>query len=68
MGASLCNAVHQPQLITTTPEAYQQKAIELVTTPGATDQLKEELRNSPQQLLLYQQRRWVSSLVAALNG
>ena len=68
MGASLCNAVHQPQLITTTPEAYQQKAIELATTPGATDQLKEELRKNPQQLPLFQQRRWVSSLVAALNG
>ena len=68
MGASLCNAVHQPQLITTTPEAYQQKAIELATTPGAIAQLRTQLHSDPQGLPLFQQRLWVSSLVAALNG
>ena len=68
MGASLCNAVHQPQLITTTPEAYQQKAIELATTPGAIAQLRTQLHSDPQELPLFQQRLWVSSLVAALNG
>jgi predicted O-linked N-acetylglucosamine transferase (SPINDLY family) len=68
MGASLCQAVHQPQLISATPETYEQKAIELATTPGAIDQLKEELRNTPQELPLFQQQRWVSSLVAALNA
>ena len=65
MGASLCNAVDQPQLITTTPEAYQQKAIELATTPGAIDQLRAQLNSDPQGLPLFHQRRWVSSLVTA---
>ena len=68
MGASLCKAVHQPQLITTTPDAYEQKAIELASTPGAIAQLRAQLHSNPQGLPLFQQRRWVNSLVAALNA
>ena len=67
MGASLCNAVHQPDLITTTPEAYQQKAIELASAPAALAQLKHQLGRNPHALPLFQQQQWISDLIAALR-
>ena len=68
MGASLCNAVHQPELITKTQEAYQQKAIELATTSGTIDQLKAQLRGRPQGLPLFQQQQWVRELINRLKS
>ena len=67
MGASLCQAVHQTELITTSQLAYQHKAIELATTPGAIDKLKSKLRDRPQDLPLFQQQRWVNALVKHLE-
>ena len=68
MGASLCNAVHQPELITNTQEAYQQKAIELATTSGTIDHFKAQLRNRPLGLPLFQQQLWVSELIDHLKS
>ena len=68
MGASLCNAVHQPELITNTQETYEQKAIELATTSGTIDQLKAQLRSRPQGLPLFQQQQWVSELINRLKS
>ena len=67
MGASLCHAVGQTELVTTSHAAYQQKAIELATTPGAIDQIKTQLRSHPADLPLFQQRQWVSRLITALT-
>ena len=68
MGASLCQAVHQTELITTNQAAYQHKAIEIATTPGAIDQLKSQLRVRPHELPLFQQQRWVNQLMKCIKA
>ena len=67
MGASLCQAVHQQELITTNQRDYQHKAIELATTPGAIDRVKSQLRNQPKALPLFQQQQWVNELMLKLE-
>ena len=43
MGASLLNALALPELITTTPEAYESLAIELATNPEQLEKIKTKL-------------------------
>ena len=68
MGASLCQAVHQTELITTNQAAYQHKAIEVATTAGAIDQLKSQLRGQPHDLPLFQQQRWLNQLMKCIEA
>ena len=68
MGASLCQAVGQAELITTNQTAYQHKAIEIATTSGAIDQLKSQLCNHSKQLPLFQQQRWVNQLMKCIEA
>lgn len=52
MAASLLNAVGLPELITTTPLAYESLAIELATKPDQLEKIKDKLvRNIPTSLL-----------------
>ena len=68
MGASLCQAVHQKELITTSLSAYQHKAIEIATTSGAIDQLKSQLCTRPRDLPMFQQQLWVNQLMKCIEA
>ena len=43
MAASVLNAIDLPELITTTPEGYQQSAIDLATHPEKLAKIKQKL-------------------------
>jgi predicted O-linked N-acetylglucosamine transferase (SPINDLY family) len=43
VAASLLNAIHLPELITTTPEAYETLAIELATNADRLAEIKQKL-------------------------
>ncbi|MBY0575518.1 MAG: tetratricopeptide repeat protein [Gallionellaceae bacterium] len=46
VAASLLNAIHLPELITPTPEAYEALAIELAENHGKLSELKQQLANN----------------------
>lgn len=43
MGASLLNAIQLPELVTATPEAYEQMAVQLATHPGELAAIRSRL-------------------------
>ncbi len=46
VAASLLNAIHLPELITSTQEAYEELAIELAANPGKLRQIRQKLANN----------------------
>jgi len=68
MGASLCRATGLDTLVMPDLQAYQQRAIELGRDVAALEALKKQLRLAPQELPLFQQRRWVCDLVQVLEA
>ena len=43
VAASLLNAIHMPELVTTSPEAYEALAIELASNPGTLAEIRRKL-------------------------
>ena len=68
MGASLCRATGLEALVMPDLQAYQRRAIELGRDSAALEALKHQLRLAPQELPLFQQRRWVRDLVQVLEA
>lgn len=62
MGASLCAATGLNELICTTPEAYQQKAIELGQHPAELQRLRRHLLDHHNDLPLFNTAAWVEHL------
>jgi predicted O-linked N-acetylglucosamine transferase (SPINDLY family) len=59
MGASLCAATGLNELICSTPEAYQQKAIELGRQPAELRRLQHQLLDRHDELPLFNTAAWV---------
>ena len=59
MGASLCAATGLNELICSTPEAYQQKAIELGRQPAELQCLRRHLLDHHDELPLFNTAAWV---------
>lgn len=68
MGASLCRATGLGTLVMPDLQAYQRRVIELGRDSAALEALKHQLRLAPQELPLFQQRRWVRDLVQVLEA
>ena len=61
MGASLCAATELHELICSTPEAYQQKAIDLGRKPAELQRLRRQLLERHEELPLFNTAAWVGN-------
>jgi protein O-GlcNAc transferase len=68
MGASLCAAVKQEELIGASPEATAAKAIELGLEPLELQRLRRQLLEHLERLPLFQTAAWVGHLEALLES
>jgi protein O-GlcNAc transferase len=68
MGASLCAAVEQEELIGASPEATVAQAIELGLAPGRLQSLRRRLLDDAERLPLFQTAAWVGHLEALLES
>lgn len=68
MGASLCHSTGLDSLVAPDLAAYQERALELCQRPSALQLLRDQLCQAPQDLPLFQQRRWVHDLVHLLES
>ena len=67
MGASLCAATGLEELICSTPEAYQQRAIALGCQPAELQRLRRQLLARHRELPLFNTAAWVGHLEALLE-
>ena len=67
MGASLCAATGLEELICSTPEAYQQRAIALGRQPAELQRLRRQLLARHRELPLFNTAAWVGHLEALLE-
>jgi predicted O-linked N-acetylglucosamine transferase (SPINDLY family) len=65
VAASLLNAVGLPELITTTPEAYESLAIELATNPQQLEKVKNKLLTNLPESPLYNSRLFTQHIEQA---
>jgi len=65
VAASLLNAVHLPELITSTQEEYEAKAIELATDPGKLIEIRRQLENNRLSSPLFDSDRFTRHIEAA---
>jgi predicted O-linked N-acetylglucosamine transferase (SPINDLY family) len=65
VGASLLNAIRLPELITTTPAAYEALAIELASDPGRLAMLKAKLADNRLRTPLYDTKLYTRQLETA---
>lgn len=65
VGASLLNAIRQPELITTTSAAYEQLAIELASDPDRLATLRAKLARNQLTTPLYNTKQYTRHLEAA---
>ena len=65
MAASLLNAIHLPELITTTPEAYEQMAIDLATHPEKLAAIKHKLAENRLTTPLFDTKLFTKHIEAA---
>ena len=67
MGASLCAATGLEELICSSPEAYQERAIALGRQPAELDRLRRQLLERRSELPLFDTAAWVGHLEALLE-
>ena len=67
MAASLLNAIHLPELITTTAEAYEQMAIDLATHPEKVSSIKRKLAENRLTTPLFDTERFAKHIEAAYS-
>lgn len=65
MGASLLRAIDLPELVATTPEGYEELAVELGTKPGRIQAIKERLQRNRLTAPLFDTVRFTKNLEAA---
>ena len=65
VAASLLSAIELPELITTSPEAYEALALELATTPGKLSAIKIKLAQNRLTAPLFDTERFTRNLEAA---
>ena len=65
VAASLLNAIHLPELITTTTEEYEALAIELATNPGKLKQIRHKLEKNRLTTPLFDTRLFTRHIEAA---
>jgi predicted O-linked N-acetylglucosamine transferase (SPINDLY family) len=68
VGASLLNAIELPELITTTPDAYEQLAIELAKNPARLAALKAKLARNRLATPLFDTARFTRNIEAAYTA
>jgi predicted O-linked N-acetylglucosamine transferase (SPINDLY family) len=68
VAASLLNAVGLPELITTTPEAYEQMAIDLATHPKKTATIKAKLADNRLTTPLFDTKLFTKHIEAAYTA
>ncbi|MFL0790571.1 MAG: tetratricopeptide repeat protein [Prochlorococcus sp.] len=67
MGASLCCSTGLSHMVMADLKDYEQRAIELAGSPNEIKTLKSHLQHQPENLPLFQQRRWVNDLVQLIH-
>jgi predicted O-linked N-acetylglucosamine transferase (SPINDLY family) len=67
MGASLCAATGLEELICSSPEAYQERAIALGRQPAELDRLRRQLLERRSELPLFDTAAWVGHMEALLE-
>ena len=65
VAASLLNAIDLPELVTTTPEAYEALAIELATNPEKLAKIKRKLADNRLTTPLFDTKRFAKHIEAA---
>ncbi len=65
VAASLLNAIDLPELVTTTPEAYETRAVELAASPEKLSAIKEKLARNRGTAPLFDTARFTRNLEAA---
>jgi predicted O-linked N-acetylglucosamine transferase (SPINDLY family) len=65
VAASLLNAIDMPELVTTTPEAYEQMAIELATHPQKLAEIKQRLAHNRLTTPLFDTKLFTQHIEAA---
>ena len=68
IAASAIKAVELPELITTTPEAYEALAVEYATRPNKLDEIKQELAHKRLTAPLFDTRRLTKHIEAAYTA
>ena len=68
VAASLLNAIHLPELITTTPEAYEQIAIDLATHPEKLAAIKNKLAENRLTTPLFDTKLFTKHIEAAYTA
>lgn len=68
MAASLLNAIHLPELIATTPEAYEQMAIDLATHPEKLAAIKNKLAENRLTTPLFDTALFTKNIEAAYSA
>jgi predicted O-linked N-acetylglucosamine transferase (SPINDLY family) len=68
MAASLLNAIHVPKLIATTPEAYEQMAIDLATHPEKLAAIKNKLAENRLTTPLFDTELFTKHIEAAYSA
>ena len=65
MGASLLSAIGLPELVTATPQAYEELAIELATNPEKLAAIKDKLARNRLTTPLFDTKRFIRHIEAA---
>lgn len=65
MGASLLSAIGLPELVTATPQAYEELAIELATSSGKLRAIKDKLASNRLTTPLFDTKRFIRHIEAA---
>lgn len=68
VAASLLNAIGLPELITSTPQAYEDLAIELATNPEKLAAIKDKLANNRLTTPLFDTQRFTRHIEAAYTA
>jgi predicted O-linked N-acetylglucosamine transferase (SPINDLY family) len=68
VAASLLTAIHLPELITTTPEAFEQMAIELATNPEKLARIKRKLADNRLTTPLFDTKLFTKHIEAAYTA
>jgi protein O-GlcNAc transferase len=68
VAASLLTAIHLPELITTTPEAYERMAIDLATQPGKLAAIKRKLGENRATSPLFDTKHFTKYIEAAYTA
>ena len=65
VAGSLLNAINLPELITNTPEEYEDLAIELATNPNKLNAIKEKLKSNLTTAPLFDTKRFTKNIESA---